>query len=141
MDASDSTVGTNPTRQFDQIRKYSNTSLEIQSNVDANYLKEISKCPQKTSDPKTKRFKRDMCRCVIDEAYYATKTCCLNNEDKNEFEIFGQYVACKIRKLSTSYAKSAVQYHINKILYHAELGQYDRPPQTRFNTYRFNTIF
>lgn len=135
MDQNDSTVEINPTQQFDQIQKDPNISLEIQSNVDVDDPKEVFQCPQKTPNTKQKRFKRDSTS-MADEAYHVMKSLYQKNEVKDEFEIFGQHVACKIRKLSTSYAKSTVQYHINNIIYQAELGQYDQPLQTQFNTYQ-----
>ncbi|XP_025410850.1 uncharacterized protein LOC112683876 [Sipha flava] len=115
IDPSDSMVEINLTHQLDQIQKDSNISLEIQSNIDFDGPKELFKCPQKTPNHKTKSFKTD---------------------NKDKFDIFGQHVACKIRKLSTSYAKSTIQYHINNIIFQAELGQYDQPPQTQFKTYQ-----
>lgn len=55
-------------------------------------------------------------------------------EKRDEYNVFGEIVACKIRKLQTDYSKSTVQHLINNILYDAELGKYNNPPQP----YNFN---
>lgn len=48
--------------------------------------------------------------------------------ERDECQIFGEYVSSKIRKLRTEYAKNTVQHLINAILYDAFLGKYDAPP-------------
>jgi hypothetical protein len=57
-----------------------------------------------------------------------------SQEKRDEYNVFGEIVACKIRKLPTDYSKSTVQHLINNILYHAELGKYNNPLQQ----YNFN---
>lgn len=111
MDPIDSSVEINPTQQFDQIQKDPNVSLEIQPNISVDDPKEIFKTP----NHKTKRFKRDSTS-MADEAYLVMKSLYQKNKNKDEFDIFGQHIACKIRKLSTSYVKSTVQFHINNII-------------------------
>lgn len=133
MDSSDSTVEINPTQQFDQMENEPNISLEIQSKV--GDPQKIFKSPQKTPNLKIKRFKKDSTS-MAEEAYQVMKSLSQKNEDRDEYDNFGQHVACKIRKLSTTYSKSTVQYHINNIIYQAELVQYDQPPQIQFNTYQ-----
>lgn len=51
-----------------------------------------------------------------------------NSAEKDDCQIFGEYVASKIRRLRTEYAKNTVQHLINNILYDAFLGKYDSPP-------------
>jgi len=138
MDPSDSTVEINLIEQFDHIQKVLNKSLEISSNVDINGSKESFKCSQKTPNPKTKQFKTDS---MAYKAYYAMKSLYQKNKDKDEFGIFGQHIAYKIRKLSTSSAKNMVQYHINNIIYQAELEQYDQSPQIQSVQHISNTKF
>lgn len=129
MDPSDFKVEINLTQQYDQVKKDPNISLEIQSNVDADGPKELFQFPQKTSNSTTKRFKIDNTS-MVDEPYHVTKSLYQKNEDKDEFDNFGQHIACKIRKLSTSYAKNTVQNLITNLIYQAELGQYDQPSQS-----------
>lgn len=50
-----------------------------------------------------------------------------DKKERDEFSIFGEYVACKIRCLSNKFARSTVEHHINTILYQADLGRYDVP--------------
>lgn len=49
------------------------------------------------------------------------------SQDKDEYTTYGELVAMKLKKLSSSYARSTAQYHINNILYNAEIGAYDKP--------------
>ncbi|XP_041985854.1 uncharacterized protein LOC121738084 isoform X1 [Aricia agestis] len=44
---------------------------------------------------------------------------------RDEFDIFGEHVAMKIRNLNNSNAKHKTQYLINNILYNAAMGEYD----------------
>ncbi|XP_053613681.1 uncharacterized protein LOC128677097 isoform X2 [Plodia interpunctella] len=44
---------------------------------------------------------------------------------KDEFSVFGEHVALKLRKMDNLYARCTAQYHINNILYKAETGEYD----------------
>lgn len=46
-------------------------------------------------------------------------------EPRDEYQIYGELVACKIRKLPTAHAKNTVQHLINNILYEASLGKYN----------------
>lgn len=49
----------------------------------------------------------------------------------DDFDIFGELVARKLRKLRTPYAQATVQHVISNILYEAEIGQYDIPTNTQ----------
>lgn len=51
-----------------------------------------------------------------------------NTPERDDGQIFGEYVASKLRKLRTEYARNTVQHLINNILYDAFLGKYDSPP-------------
>lgn len=48
----------------------------------------------------------------------------------DDFDIFGELVARKVRKLRTPYAQATVQHLINDLLYKAEIGEYDQPKNT-----------
>ncbi|XP_035230340.1 uncharacterized protein LOC118202289 isoform X2 [Stegodyphus dumicola] len=44
---------------------------------------------------------------------------------KDECDIFGEYIACKLRRISSPRAKSIVEHLINNIIFQAEMGRYD----------------
>lgn len=46
---------------------------------------------------------------------------------KDQFSIFGEHVACKIRSLKTEFAKNTVEHLIGNILWEASTGKYDHP--------------
>jgi hypothetical protein len=46
-------------------------------------------------------------------------------QSRDEFAVFGEYVANKVRKISNRHANNTTQFLINKILYNAEMGLYD----------------
>ncbi|KAJ8712827.1 hypothetical protein PYW08_008131 [Mythimna loreyi] len=48
-------------------------------------------------------------------------------EERDEYTTYGELVAMKLKKIENSYARSTAQYHINNILYKAEIGEYDKP--------------
>ena len=48
-------------------------------------------------------------------------------KERDEYDIFGEQVACKLRKLS-NYSKLSAQHIINNVLLEAELGKYDERP-------------
>ncbi|CAH0712831.1 unnamed protein product, partial [Brenthis ino] len=48
-------------------------------------------------------------------------------KSRNEFTIFGEYVANKIEALNTSYAQNVVEHLISNILFEASIGKYDYP--------------
>lgn len=48
-----------------------------------------------------------------------------NNPD--DFDVFGDLVARKLRNLNTRYAQCTLQHLINNLLYEGELGNYDEP--------------
>lgn len=48
----------------------------------------------------------------------------------DDFDVFGDLVARKLRGLRTRYAQCTIQHLINNLLYDGELGKYDIPPQT-----------
>lgn len=44
---------------------------------------------------------------------------------RDEFQVFGEHVAMKLRSLKSELAKNVAQYHINNILFEAITGKYD----------------
>lgn len=91
-------------------------NVEDRASISNNTL-EMEKKP-------TKRTKTSM----ANEAYEIMKTLTNKKVERDEYQIYGEHIACKIRKLSTDYAKSTVQHLMNNILYEAELGKYNHPP-------------
>lgn len=53
------------------------------------------------------------------------KMLCDERNSRDEFVIYGEYVANKLRNINTLQARNTAQYHINNILYQAETGQFD----------------
>lgn len=47
-------------------------------------------------------------------------------QGRDEYTTYGELVAMKLRKIGNNYARSTAQYHINNILYKAEIGAYDQ---------------
>lgn len=64
---------------------------------------------------------------MANEAVSLMKEIKEKRQEKDEYSLFGEQIACKIRKLSTDYAKVLVQHKINNIMFEAELGQYNYP--------------
>jgi hypothetical protein len=50
-----------------------------------------------------------------------------NKRDVDEYTLFGEQIAFKLRTLKTDYARITVQHHINNLIYEAQLGKYDHP--------------
>lgn len=50
-------------------------------------------------------------------------------EEKDEYGVFGEYIAAKVKSLSTHYARATVKHRINNIIYRAELGGFDNPSE------------
>lgn len=48
-----------------------------------------------------------------------------NRKDVDEYTLFGEQIAFKLRSLKTDYARITVQHHINNLIYEAQLGKYD----------------
>lgn len=87
--------------------------------------KEIFVTPKLPTNKNKKRKENQM----AEEAYAVMKSLVNKQGQRDEFHVFGEHVANKIRKLPTDYAKSTAEYLINNILYEAETGKYNFPPQ------------
>ncbi|KAK4874306.1 hypothetical protein RN001_013666 [Aquatica leii] len=62
-----------------------------------------------------------------EEAYIFLKELQQKQHLKDNFSIFGEHVACKIRRLKTEYAQNTVEHLIGNILWEASTGKYDQP--------------
>ncbi|ESO08647.1 hypothetical protein HELRODRAFT_169535 [Helobdella robusta] len=45
--------------------------------------------------------------------------------NKDEFQIYGEFVACKLRSLPSQLLRSTVQHRISDVIYQAEIGNFD----------------
>lgn len=52
---------------------------------------------------------------------------------RDEFNIFGEHIANKIRKLPTAHAQNTVQHLISNLLYEAELGKFNHRERSNGN--------
>lgn len=57
------------------------------------------------------------------------------NKIVDDFDVFGDIVARKLRRFRTRCAQITVQHLINNILYEAEMGRYDEPINIPANNY------
>lgn len=48
-----------------------------------------------------------------------------NRQGVDEYTLFGEQIAIKLRSLKTDYARITVQHHINNLIYEAQMGKYD----------------
>lgn len=53
-----------------------------------------------------------------------------SRRDRDETDIFGEYVASKLKEIKNTYARNTAHYHINNILFNASMGEYDWPTNT-----------
>lgn len=63
------------------------------------------------------------------EAFAIMKTIFQNKMERDGFHIFGELVSNKLRNLKTEYARNTVEHMISNILFEANMGKYDYPPQ------------
>lgn len=71
---------------------------------------------------KRRKSKEDL---ITEEAFKIMKSISTEKKAKDEYTLFGEQVAIKLRKLSDNKAKATVQHVINTVLWQAELGKYD----------------
>lgn len=62
-----------------------------------------------------------------------------NRQGVDEYTLFGEQIAIKLRSLKTDYARITVQHHINNLIYEAQMGKYDYP-ETQNKGY-FTTLY
>lgn len=83
--------------------------------------------------PKTfrKRFRQQVTQDrTSEEALKLLKDMYESRRDRDETDIFGEYVASKLKEIKNTYARNTAQYHINNILFNASMGEYDWPTTT-----------
>lgn len=66
---------------------------------------------------------------MLNEAYNTMKQLHRRTHEVDEHQVFGDFIAWKVGGLNTKYAQSAVQHKIHNIIYEAEQGLYDNPPE------------
>lgn len=68
---------------------------------------------------------------VANEALSIMKDINERRQQKDEYSLFGDQIAVKIRKLPTEYAKNIVQHKINNILFDAAMGRFNHPAEAQ----------
>lgn len=63
----------------------------------------------------------------MSEAINILKSIQAKRQDKDEFAVFGEEVAIKLRKIPSPHARFMAQTIINNTLFEAEMGKYDGP--------------
>lgn len=64
-----------------------------------------------------------------EEAYNLMKELRDNKRQRDNFDVFGEHVACKIRSLNSPFAQNTVEHIISNTLFEASMGKYDNPGQ------------
>ncbi|KAL4720031.1 hypothetical protein ACJJTC_014225 [Scirpophaga incertulas] len=65
-----------------------------------------------------------------EEALKLLKEMYESRRERDETDIFGEYVAKKLKEIKNTHARNTAQYHINNILFSASTGEYDWPTNT-----------
>lgn len=73
---------------------------------------------------------------MIEKAYNIMTEIHERNSEKDEYQLFADLLASKIRKLRTPYAQATVQHKIHQIMYEAEQGMFDSPPSRNYHEFR-----
>ncbi|CAG9841144.1 unnamed protein product [Diabrotica balteata] len=64
---------------------------------------------------------------IVNEAVNLMRSISTKRAEKDEFSLFGEQVAMKLRKIVSAFARFSVQNIINTVLFEAEMGKYDNP--------------
>ncbi|XP_072392420.1 uncharacterized protein [Diabrotica undecimpunctata] len=64
---------------------------------------------------------------IVNEAVNLMRFITTKRAEKDEFSLFGEQVAMKLRKIVAPFARFSVQNIINTVLFEAEMGKYDNP--------------
>lgn len=64
---------------------------------------------------------------VMEEALSLMRSVQSKGQEKDEFALFGEQVALKLRKIDSPYARFSVQNVINKALFEGEMGYFNYP--------------
>lgn len=84
---------------------------------------------QKESEPAAKRTRRK--DSDVDEDLDSSRSVKTQNSERDEFSIFGEHVAIKLRNLKDRRAQSVAQFEISSILFQVEMGYFSSLTQFR----------
>lgn len=84
---------------------------------------DFSVSPRKNQKPSTNKSTTDNYR--SDETCRIQKTVFEMKRGRDEYDLFGEQIAYKLRKLQNDRVRSNVQHIINTVLWEAALGRYD----------------
>lgn len=71
--------------------------------------------------------------------YHHSPPSYMGSGGRDEFNIFGEHIANKIRKLSSTHAQNTVQHLISNLLYEAELGKFNFRERSNGNVTNSNS--
>jgi hypothetical protein len=77
---------------------------------------------QKGGEPGPKRIRRE--DSYVDEDLDSSRSVKTQNSERDEFSIFGEHVAIKLRNLKDRRAQSVAQFEISSILFQVEMGNF-----------------
>lgn len=60
-------------------------------------------------------------------------------QERDEYTIFGEQIAVKLRKLSSDRVRSIVQYKMNSLMFEAEMGKFDDESVIKHSQQQVNT--
>lgn len=111
------------------------TELDASRNeVPHSSIEKSTSHEQNTSAIKKKPVAKNTTDKRCEEIYSMIKSVHHDRQERktqpDDFDIFGEIVARKLRNLPTRYAQITIEHQINNLLYEAELGKYNEPPQT-----------
>lgn len=95
-----------------------------------NVQKEF-RSPNKSKVAKRKQVTNITTMPVLNEALNIMRSV---QTEKDEYTLFGQQVAIKLRKIASPHARFTIQNIINKALFDGEIGMYDIPQHNNTNT-------
>ncbi|CAH1995893.1 unnamed protein product, partial [Acanthoscelides obtectus] len=117
-----------------------NKNVSVENTESAEYFqKQASQKPHVFSTPKIgsrkkKRVESDD-KNETTEVFQMMKSVFENRQvttsRRDEYDVFGEMVACNIRHLQTEHARVTVQHKINNLLYEARIGYYNYPETMR----------
>lgn len=97
---------------------------DVEDIVSNSHVTEDEEQSTENSPHRTPKRKHEL---VAEEVYEAIKSLQQQYNNRDEHQVFGDLIACKLRKLSTQHARNTVQNLIQNILYKAEQGHYNIP--------------
>lgn len=105
----------------------------IESDICTNYLNEHSQFNESSeimqTDTISNQIQQNASTRIGENS--SEELCSLTNpiqkKHLDDFDVFGDLVARKLRRLSTRYARCTTQNLIHNLLYEAEIGKFDEP--------------